>query len=127
MLGLLWFEDWSVQSVALGNALLAWVAGMVHSWAAAHTSGWLRRMFVAIAALAFFYSLAYWWLFWNPDRGGDWSDFLRPFGLITWIVAWAVEPVVLVRYLVNRASELKLKGERAILDAKYEAGMADDV
>ena len=81
------------------NAVLAWGASMTHVWAAVNTSGWLRRMFMGISALALLYSFSYWWLFFNPGRVSEWSNFLRPFGILTWVVAWSLEPVVLVLYL----------------------------
>ena len=119
-----WLTDgWDITLVAGINAFFAWVAGMIHVWAAVHTSRWLRKMFITIASLAFFYSLAYWWLFWNPGRGEEWSSFLRPFGIITWFVAWAIEPVVLVRYLNKAAADLPRKAERAIKEARQTAGV----
>lgn len=114
----LFTQGWSLQGVAALNASLAWLAACVHGWAAYKTSGLLRKMFVAIASLAFFYCLSYWWLFLNPDRGSDWSDFLRPFGIFTWIIAWAIEPVVLVTYLNRRGSEIVQKAENAAEKAR---------
>lgn len=115
--------DWSIQTVAVANAILAWVAGMVHSWAATRVIGWLRRMFMFIAFLAFFYSLAYWWLFINPDRGGEWSAFLRPFGIVTWVIAWGIEPILLVKYLENRGKELEQMAKYRISRARLEHGI----
>lgn len=121
------FEDWPVQSIAALNALLAWIAAMVHSWAATRVIGWLRKMFIGIAGLAFFYSLSYWWLFLNPDRGADWSEFLRPFGIITWVIAWGIEPVILVRYLENRGKDLERLAALRIKEAQARHGvMLDD-
>lgn len=111
-------EGWSLAVVAAVNASLAWFAACIHAWAAYKTSGLLRKMFVSIAALAFFYCLAYWWLFFNTDEGGPWSEFLRPFGIFTWIIAWAIEPIVLVTYLNRRGSEIVEKAEEAASKAK---------
>lgn len=99
-------DGWSLRGIAAVNASLAWVAACVHMWAGYKTSGHIRHMFIGIAALAFFYSLSYWWLFWNPSGGAEWSTFLRPFGIITWIMAWSVEPIVLVRYLQRSGDRL---------------------
>ena len=99
-------QNWSLTTVAVINAILAWVAACIHAWAAYKTSGHLRRMFLTIAGLATFYSFAYWWLVFNVDRSGDWSNFLRPFGLFTWVAAWALEPVILVRYLTRRGEQI---------------------
>lgn len=104
--------DWSLQTVAALNAVLAWSAACVHFWAASKTSGLLRKMFVAIASLATFYSVAYWWLVFNVERGAEWSDFLRPFGIFTWIVAWSIEPIVLVTYLSRRGDEIVKKAQK---------------
>jgi len=107
----LFFSGWSLQAIAALNAILAWFAACVHGWAAFSTSGHIRKMFLGIAGLAFFYSLAYWWLFLFPDRSGEWSDFLRPFGIFTWVIAWAIEPVVLVHYLKRRADNIISKAQ----------------
>ena len=107
----LFTDGWSLSVIAVTNAVLAWVAAIVHGWAAYKTSGLLRKMFISISSLAFFYSLAYWWLAFNPSRGGDWSDFLRPFGIFTWVVAWAIEPIVLVTYLGRRGDEIVHKAQ----------------
>ena len=120
------FEDWSIQSIAATNAIAAWAAAMVHTWAAINVMGWLRKMFVTIACLAFFYSLAYWWLFLNPDRGADWSDFLRPFGIITWAVAWGIEPVVLVRYLTRRGQQIEQLGKARLAQSVEQSGVDPD-
>jgi hypothetical protein len=97
---------WSLAAIAVTNAVLAWVAAVVHMWAASRTSGLLQKMFIGIASLAFFYSLAYWWLAFNTDRSADWSNFLRPFGVLTWVIAWSVEPLILVTYLNRRGEEI---------------------
>lgn len=130
MLGLLidWFRSlWSepqIQWVAFLNALLAWAAGVIHIWAAVKTSGWLRTMFITIASLALFYSLAYWWLFFNPLRGGEWSQFLRPVGFATWGFAWMVEPVILIRYLQRVSDNIVSQAKKAA--ARTEAKLPDE-
>ena len=111
----LFTDGWSLQAIAAINAVLAWAAACVHAWAAYKTSGLLRKMFLSIAGLATFYSFAYWWLFFNPTEGGAWSDFLRPFGIFTWVIAWAIEPVVLVTYLNRRGQQIvDLAHKRAV-------------
>ena len=105
------------------NALGAWLAGCAHIYAAIHVSNHLRRLFVGIATLAWLYSFAYWVLFLGLVDVQDWSDFLRPFGIITWGVAWAVEPLVFVKYmrargegLVKQADELAAELRQVIDD-----------
>ena len=98
----------------LYNAVLAWVAAMTHVWAAVHTSGKLRIMFIVIASLALLYSVSYWWLFFHPNRVQEWSNFLRPYGIVTWVVAWSVEPVVLVLYLRRKAREIEQVARQAV-------------
>lgn len=102
-----------VTSVVL-NAVMAWVAGMSHMYAASVVEGKLRWTFLSIGTLAFFYSLAYWWLLVNPDNVEQWSDFLRPFGIITWVLAWTVEPFVLVHYLKGHASDIEARAARLV-------------
>lgn len=106
-------DGWTEQTVSASNGALAWVACIAHIVAAVSTSGWLRRMFISIGSLALLYSFAYWWLFFNPERVQEWSDFLRPFGVITWVLAWSIEPLVLVFYLRRRGREIVGKAEEA--------------
>ena len=120
MLSALFFDGWSLTAVAATNASLAWFAACVHGWAAYKTSGHLRRMFLAIAGLATFYCFAYWWLAFNVDRSADWSNFLRPFGIFTWVIAWAIEPVILVRYLNRRGEQLVKRAEVEAEKAKVK-------
>ena len=112
MLGF-FFDGWSLTAIAVSNAILAWVAACVHGWAAYKTSGHIRQMFISIAALATFYSFAYWWLAFNTDRSADWSNFLRPFGIFTWVVAWAFEPIVLVHYLQRSGNKIVAQAQEA--------------
>lgn len=112
-------DDLSIRVVAGMNAALAALAAGVHSWAALKTSGLIRKMFIGICSLAVFYCAAYVWLFFNYTRSGEWSDFLRPFGLLTWVIAWAIEPFILVTYLQRRGQEIVKKAEVA-------ASKADD-
>ena len=110
-------DGWDQQAVSAANAILAWAAACAHVYAAVKVSGKLRVMFIGIGSLALFYSFAYWWLFFNQSRASDWSDFLRPVSILAWILAWGIEPLVLVHYMKRRASEL-------VGDAKREAGRA---
>lgn len=104
-------DGWSAQAISAINAVLALTAFATHVYAASKTSGHLRHMFMAIAGLAMFYSAAYWWLFYNPERVNEWSDFLRPFGVISWVAAWTIEPVVFVRYLTRSGHIIKARAE----------------
>lgn len=105
------------RSISGVNAVMAWCAALAHVYAALSTGGWLRRMFIAIASLALFYSFAYWWLFFNPERVVEWSDFLRPVGLLTWVGAWTLEPFVLVHYMKRKSSELQQRAQSAVDEA----------
>lgn len=117
-------DGWSSQAISAINAVLAWIAFVTHVYAASRTSGHLRRMFMTIAGLALFYSFAYWWLFIHPDRVVEWSNFLRPIGVFSWIAAWAIEPVVFIRYLdrsgrrITREAETKAESVVEFLDAE---------
>lgn len=105
----------------LSNAILAWVAGMAHIYAAVHTSRWLRGLFISVAALALFYSFGYWWLVFNPERVSDWSNFYRPYGQVTWIIAWSLEPFIIVYYLRRLAYGLIGNAQKAVGEAREEA------
>jgi len=102
------------------NAIGAWLAGVAHIYAAVHVSNHLRRLFLSIAALAWLYSFAYWVLFFQLVSVQEWSDFLRPLGIITWGIAWAIEPLLFVRYM-------KQRGEGLVDQAGELAGELRDV
>lgn len=118
-------DGWSAQSISAINAVLAWAAFIIHSWAASRTSGWLRKMFVMIGSLALFYSFAYWWLFFNPERVTEWSNALRPLGIFTWIIAWSVEPIILVIYLARRGDEIVRKAQDVADQASHRLDRSD--
>ena len=91
------------------NAIGAWLAAMAHVYAATNVSGHLRRLFITIASLALLYSIAYWVLFFELVGVQEWSNFLRPWGIITWGVAWAVEPVVFIHYLKRLGGNMEAR------------------
>ena len=99
-------DGWSAQGISALNGALAWMAFLTHVFAASRTSGHLGHMFMTIACLALFYAFAYWWLFFNPERVVEWSNFLRPFGVISWIAAWTIEPIVFILYLQKSGRHL---------------------
>ena len=101
-------------TVALVNTVGAFTAFGINSWAAWHMSGWLRRMFNVIAGLALFYSAAYLWLVLHLDKVQVWSDFLRPIGLITWIVAWCLEPIIITRELRKRGNRMQRQATEVV-------------
>jgi hypothetical protein len=103
-----------IPPLVVANAVLAAGAGCAHIYGACHTSGWLRRLFTTIAALAFMYSASYWWLLSNPDKPQEWSNFLRPIGVVTWVVAWGIEPIILVHYLKRMGREMWRKAEKVV-------------
>lgn len=106
-------DQWDQKLISGINAAAAFFAACVHVWVAAKFSGPLRTLFIAIGSLALFYSLAYWWLFFNPDEVLAWSNFLRPIGIATWMVAWAIEPFIIYRYMLGQGRKLVLHAEEA--------------
>ncbi len=96
-------------TVAVGvvNGVLASAAAATLTYAAAKTIEWLRGLFLVMAALAEFYATAYFWLAINPHRSADWSAFLRPFGILTWAVAWIIPPIFILRDRQKRAGQLR--------------------
>jgi len=115
-------DGWSDRAITAVNAVMAWGACVAHIYAASKTSRRLRLMFVTIGSLALFYSFAYWWLFFNPDRVEEWSNMLRPISIFAWAIAWMIEPLVIIRYMqgqgrwVVRAAEHEAAKARVILD-----------
>ena len=93
------------------NAIGAWIAGCAHIYAAVHVTGHMRKLFMAIVSLAWLYSAAYWVLFFELVSVEVWSDFLRPFGIITWGLAWAIEPLAFVAYQKQRARGIVAEAE----------------
>lgn len=118
--------EWQTQAVNILNAMLALAAGCAHIWAALNTRGWLRRMFIIIAAMAWFYCVAYMWLVFHADRVEDWSNVIRPFGIMSWVMAWCIEPILLVRYFRNSARRLHEAGVTAIREVEEKTGVSLD-
>lgn len=106
-------DNWDDRLISAINASAAWFACCVHIYVASKFSGHLRLLFMSIGALALFYSLSYWWLFWNPEKVVAWSDFLRPIGIVTWMVAWAVEPFIIYRYMNAQGKKIVKQAEDA--------------
>ena len=96
----------AIVTVTFMNVIGASIAFGVNLWASIRLPGKIRWMFQAIASLALVYCVAYFWLLFNPDKVEVWSDFLRPLSILTWVVAWAIEPVLIVREFERRAKEI---------------------
>ena len=43
----------------------------------------------------------------NGARSADWSAFLRPFGVLTWAVAWIIPPIFILHDRQKRAGQLQ--------------------
>ena len=105
------------------NTVLSFFAALVHLWAGWKTSHSLRYLFWTIAALAFFYSMAYWWLLWNLDRAEVWSRIVRPAGIASWLIAWSLEPIIMVLWLQRRAKEIEARGKQALDEVAEKHGI----
>ena len=104
----------------MANALLAWCAAMTSFWAASHSPGMVRKLFVTIGTLALFYSFAYWWLVFDPTIVREWSNLLRPVGIVTWLIAWTIEPIVIVKQRHVDAREVEAIGHRKLVSLEDE-------
>ena len=100
--------------VGVINMVGAFAAFGINSWAAMHMSGWLRRMFNVIAGLALFYALAYFWLVLHLDQVKVWSDFLRPVGLVSWVVAWCLEPIIITREMRKHSRKMLKETDQVV-------------
>lgn len=109
-------------AVAVINALAAAGAGTVNVWAAWKTTGWISRIFLGIAGLSFTYMFSYAWLAFHIDAAADWSAVMRPISIISWGVAWAVEPIVLVSYMNKKAVEIQRSAVQKIVEVRHGNG-----
>ena len=71
-------------------------AALVCAYASRHSFPELRPVFAASGVLALIYSGAYLWLGFNIERSAQWSQYVRPVGLIAWPVAWIFPPAMSV-------------------------------
>ena len=68
------------------------------------------------AVLAFTYNVSYIWLLTHYDRAADWSQVMRPVGMVSWLIPWTALPLAMLRYVHRRADELDKKVTDAISD-----------
>lgn len=109
-------------AVVIVNALGAFSAAVVNMWAAWRTNGWVSRVFLGIAGLSLTYMFSYAWLSFHMESAADWSAVMRPISIITWGVAWAIEPIVLVRYINAKAVEIQRSAVQKIVDVRHGNG-----
>lgn len=108
--------------VVVVNMFGAATAGAVNVWAAWRTTAWISRTFLGIATLSFTYAFSYFWLSFHMDNAAEWSAVMRPISILSWGVAWAIEPIVLVRYLDKKATEMQSFAVQKIVDATTNSG-----
>jgi len=102
-------QDWATW-LALSGALTAFA---VNVWASTKVIQEIRWLFVSIASLSLVYAVAYVVLLADIVTVATWSNFLRPIGLISWLIAWSIEPYLLVRYAQKKAHSIgKLAEEK---------------
>lgn len=108
--------------IVVVNMVGAAIAGAVNMWAAWRTTAWIGRVFLGIATLSLTYAFSYFWLSFHMDKVAEWSAVMRPISILTWGVAWAIEPIVLVRYLDRKASEMQMSAIQKIVEATSNSG-----
>lgn len=102
------------NQVIIANAVGAAIAAGIHIWAASRVRGRIRILFGVIASLALTYSVSYLWLLTHLDMRAEWSQFMSQFGGPTWIIAWSIEPIVLVHYLSDHGRNLETRLQELI-------------
>lgn len=86
--------DMTVVWVSIGLSAIAAVALLL---AARHSFPELRATFAAGGILASIYCGSYIWLAFNLERAPDWSELMRPVGLLSWLVSWTLPAALSVR------------------------------
>jgi hypothetical protein len=77
------------DAVIIGNVVLAFLSGLVNTWAIRGAPKSLAYVRAGVAALAFFYSVAYAYLLVDIDgRVLRWSEFMRGVSLWVWPIVW---------------------------------------
>lgn len=79
------------------NAVLAAIAAVTLLLAARHSFPELRATFAAGGVLASIYTGSYIWLAMNLERAKEWSQLMRPVGMVAWLVAWILPAAISMR------------------------------
>jgi hypothetical protein len=84
--------------VVIVNLIFSGVAVATNLWAGRHSSGYLRLLFAGTSFLSAVYFGSFFWLVFNMDQAATWSAWLRPVGMLSWLVAWTAPPWVIVNH-----------------------------
>ena len=97
--------------IAWANLVFAATACGVNVWAARRGPGVLRPLRAAVAALAAVFVAAYVWLLSDLDAGLNWSQWMRPVGLVAWGLVWILPPCIVHRASARVAAHLDSKAD----------------
>ena len=100
----------TTQLVAIISLVLSAGAALMLARAAWHGIPDFRVAFAASAAWAAVYCVSYVWLSMHPQRAADWSAVMRPVGMMSWAVAWALPGAISVR-VWSRTQRAIAKGD----------------
>jgi hypothetical protein len=92
-------------------------------YAAVHTSKGLRTLFVLIGTLALVYGVSYVWLYLHLEAAEKWSEIMRPIGLASWLMAWTLEPIVMVRWIRRHGREIECRVDETIKQVQEDSGV----
>jgi hypothetical protein len=84
----------TVVWISLGLSACAAVALLL---AARHSLPELRPTFAAGGVLAAIYCGSYIWLAFNYERAQEWSQLMRPVGMVSWLVVWVMPATISMR------------------------------
>ena len=108
-----------VVSPTFWNHVSFWGASgafFINTYVAAHVGGRVRLACNATATLALLYAASFIWLLANPDGVVQWSQFLRPVGVLAWVFAWTWLPLELLRDYREKAKSIDFLTEKFVED-----------
>lgn len=71
-------------------------------------SPFTRLALIASATMSAVYCLGYIWLLNHPQQGSEWSETLRPVGMISWVIGpWTAFPIALEYQMRKRARSMR--------------------
>ena len=96
---------------AVGTAIVAIVASYVAVRAVSWSFGfWMKLSLILTAVFAAAYHVSYWWLLLHPTQAAEWSQTMRPVGMLAWFLGpWLALP--LSTYRQARKVERKMRTE----------------
>lgn len=89
------FDLWVIYVSTFATGMVVIVAVTVSVRTVTWKFGVAKRLsLITTAVFAACYHVSYWWLLFNPTEAADWSEVMRPVGMVAWFLGpWLALPL----------------------------------